>query len=146
MSKNLNKMFFFTLLVILFLQMNVISICAKDTSETVWENEPPSNSSLVEPMIDRTDFTYVLGGSGNWGFIIGDNNKVGETVKITNMNDKSINIIAYTESGKERGSYELGPGESAYVGFYIWDGTYRFKVQFSDYSSGYLYLKMKTAW
>ena len=37
------------------------------------------------------------------GYIYGDNNLVGETVEITNTNSKSINVVAYTESGTERG-------------------------------------------
>lgn len=71
---------------------------------------------------------------------------MGETVEITNTNSKSINVVAYTEGGTERGSYTLGANESAYVGFWIWDGTYYFKVQYTDYSSGLLYLKMETVW
>jgi len=55
-------------------------------------------------------------------------------------------VVAYTEGGTERESYTLGANESAYVGFWIWDGTYYFKVQYTDYSSGLLYLKMETVW
>lgn len=110
------------------------------------DTNPLSASNEVVPLIDRTEYTYVPGGSGGWGYIYGDNNLVGETVEITNTNSKSINVIAYTEGGTERGSYTLGANESAYIGFWIWDGTYYFKVQYTDYSSGLLYLKMKTVW
>jgi len=117
-------------------------------SQTVLANEGDSNYSkeMIEAsMINRAASAKVKGGK-SWGTIIGDNNKLGETVRVYNCSGKSIKIKAYTENGTLRKKATIAPGEYARAGFWIADGTYYFKVQFVDKSEGTITIRMETEW
>ena len=102
--------------------------------------------NLEESKINRAASTNVSGGKNNWGTVLGDNNKIGETVKVYNCSGKPIVMKAYTEKGTQRASAIIQPGEFARAGFWIADGRYYFKLQFQDYSSGTITIRMETEW
>ena len=105
-----------------------------------------SDTDSNEPQrINRTGVCYCLGG-GSWGHITGDNNAVGEGVYVTNLMSKNIEVKGYSESGTLRGSHTILPGQREWFGFWIWDGTYYFKVRYQDLSEGEITIYMKSDW
>lgn len=121
---------------------------SEKNSESVCEEEKYvleyEEASAIEK-INRSSSCYCSGG-GSWGVILGDNNAIGEGVYVTNLTSKKIEVEGYTENGTRRGFHTIYPGERAWFGFWIWDGTYYFKVRFSDLSSGRITIQMKSDW
>ena len=109
------------------------------------ENDMYSVNNPQPQRINRMGSCYCYGG-GLWGHITGDNNAIGEGVFVTNLTSKIIEVKGYTENGTLRGSCTIYPGERGWFGFWIWDGTYYFKVRFQDLSAGDIAIYMKSDW
>lgn len=160
--KKIKRMMAVLLTMIMVLSLNCINVFAEENSYCETEDSKTSNSDNVNiceeqvledannylsdsTRINRSASCYCSGG-GNWGIIIGDNNAVGEGVYVTNLSSKKIEVQGYTENGTLRGSSTINPGDRAWFGFWIWDGTYYFKVRFKDLSSGTITIEMKSDW
>lgn len=158
--KNFKKGMAVLLTMIMVLSLNCLNVLAEENSSCDTEDSRVADSDNTffcddqaledanasgSTRINRSASCYCSGG-GNWGIIIGDNNAVGEGVYVTNLSGKKIEVQGYTENGTLRGSSTINPGDRAWFGFWIWDGTYYFKVRFKDLSSGTITIEMKSDW
>ena len=105
-----------------------------------------SNGNKEPQRIINTNGECYCPGNGYWGIIDGENNLFGEGVNVTNLSSKTIEIEGYTAHGTLRGSHTLDPYEVGWFGFWIFDGTYYFKVRFTDNSAGTITINIKTDW
>ncbi len=135
--------------ILLSVILALIIVCSHSSVVLAQENDivkNPSSDNDTEPQrINRTGTCYCLGG-GSWGHITGDNNAFGEGVYVTNLTTKTIEVKGYSENGTLRGSNTIASGQRGWFGFWLWDGTYYFKVRFQDLSEGEITIYMKSDW
>lgn len=138
---------FVSMLVCCLLIFGNNTICnAQENSEyNIGEESNYTEDYLKTSMINRAASAYVKGGD-YWGIIYGDNNFFGETIRVYNCSGKDIKFRAYNENGTLRASGTIKPGEFGRAGFWAADGTYYFRVQFSDQSEGTITIRMETEW
>jgi hypothetical protein len=139
----IKKMVFMVLTLVLMSLLATV-VFAQDSTHAGDEKAIDQTFIEFEPFINRTSSVYV--GAGGDDIIQGDNNLFTENVRVTNMSNATIGLIACASDGTYLGSSgSLASGRS--VTFNIpWNaGRYYFVVFFVDTGfSGNITLELMT--